>query len=197
MPWSEEAGVEQAQGWLVPEPIHTVLDVGPGAAFWPRRLGPVLDGAEWDAVEVWGPYVQRFQLRFTYRTVVVADVAYLDWSRLPEPLGGRAYDLVVLGDVLEHLRDLREVDRVLAEAKRWSRRVLLAGPVGVWPQGPQLGNPRGAHLVALDEGWWSSVASDARHHTWSPDRRHCTALLEVEPSTASWTDADGRAPGPR
>lgn len=89
----------------------TVLDVGAGQGKYRLLLAeyPVVD-----AVEIWQPYVDRFDLERLYRRVYVRDVREhvlsSDWT-------DAAYDVAILGDVLEHvpLADARNVlNRVYA-----------------------------------------------------------------------------------
>jgi hypothetical protein len=71
-----------------------ILDVGAGAAKY-RDLLIVCPNI--DAVEAHEPYVSKFCLRERYGQVHVADVLDLPGSFFAD------YDLVILGDVLEHL----------------------------------------------------------------------------------------------
>jgi hypothetical protein len=60
------------------------------------------------------------------------------------------WDLVILGDVLEHMTQpeaLAVVDQALAHADA----VLVVVPLGEWPQGPEEGNPLEAHVSTWDE----------------------------------------------
>lgn len=82
-------------------PITTiVLDVGPGMGKYAR----LLDGYAVDCLEVWEPYVERFSLRRKYRKTMTGDV--IDFHHFSD------YDLVILGDVLEHLSSIDGQDVV-------------------------------------------------------------------------------------
>lgn len=83
----------------------TVLDVGPGKG----KYATLLDEYTVDCLEVWEPYVGLFKLRAKYRTVLVGDV--IDFHHFSD------YQLVILGDVLEHLSSIDGqdvVDRIIA-----------------------------------------------------------------------------------
>lgn len=87
-----------------------VLDVGAGQGKYRELLGTYPDV---DACEIFEPYVDEHNLRSTYRKVHVCDV--YDLVRT-DRWDDRDYDLVIMGDVLEHLpRDRARyvVDRVL------------------------------------------------------------------------------------
>jgi hypothetical protein len=122
--------------------IRTVVDVGPGCGSWRIFLGPHMPASRWTAVEIHEPYVDRFLLAHHYQQVIVADVRDLD----PFPAG----DLVIFGDVLEHMpaADALAVwDR--ARASCW--RLVLGIPVRHYPQGEWEGNPHEAHITTWDD----------------------------------------------
>ena len=70
----------------------TVLDVGPGQGTYWELLHDHFTSM--DAVEIWPKYIEEFNLEAKYRKVYAADICGLD---IP------AYDIIILGDVLEHL----------------------------------------------------------------------------------------------
>jgi hypothetical protein len=74
-----------------------ILDVGAGQGKY-RELLPTYPNV--DACEVWEPYVDEHDLRSTYRDVHVCDVYELVRSNWWDD---RHYDLVIMGDVLEHI----------------------------------------------------------------------------------------------
>jgi hypothetical protein len=126
-----------------------VLDIGAGKGTYYDLMEPDL-GALWVALEVWGPYITRYHLSDRYRKVIVADVNYVDWKKLCQPVGG-AFDLVIMGDVYEHIS---EPDAIILWdlVRRHARHVLMSIPVidkvtGPYLQGPAFGNPYEAHLL--------------------------------------------------
>jgi hypothetical protein len=74
-----------------------VLDVGAGQGKYRLllRAYPNVDGCE-----IWEPTVEREQLRMLYRQVFVCDFVDLVTSTWWD---GGHYDLVIMGDVLEHM----------------------------------------------------------------------------------------------
>jgi hypothetical protein len=105
------------------------LDVGAGSGKFGTMLGK---GWAVDAVEIHGPNIERFGLRDLYREVFETDI--LDFL-----LGN--YDVVILGDVLEHLSigDAQELLRRLGHAF-----VLVAVPFN-YEQGSVGGNEHERH----------------------------------------------------
>ena len=120
MPSSVDEGKVEAIGLLnelgVLERTFYVLDVGAGMGTWYDRLAPLLPGAEWDAIEVWELWVERYNIRERYDRVFVEDARTIDTAKLHE-----SYDLVIYGDVLEHLTR----DDAVSTVRRLPGRVAL------------------------------------------------------------------------
>jgi SAM-dependent methyltransferase len=134
MPYSSTEGKEWMREQIDRLAPATVLDVGAGA-------GTYFDLAAqpwqfWMAVEVWQPYLARFDLAARYDGVIFGDVRTIAWPDI---------DLVIFGDVLEHL-SRADALMVWDDARKHSRHVLLSIPVVPYPQGAEEGNPHEAHL---------------------------------------------------
>lgn len=115
----------------------TVLDVGPGAGTYWDLLGES-PGMVLDAVEIFEPYIVRFDLATKYREVTLCDIRAYDWPTI--------YDYVILGDVLEHM--VKDDALLVWEQSRAHARkaVILSCPVFGYEQGTLEGNPAEAHL---------------------------------------------------
>lgn len=98
---------------LVPGTGKVALDVGAGDGGMRGLMvaAGVLCEATWLAVEAWAPFVSEFSLKDIYDNVIVADVRYLDWGKVP-PL-----DIAFFGNILEHMPndDARAVVTAAAE----------------------------------------------------------------------------------
>lgn len=81
-------------------PNGFVLDVGPGVGTYAKLLH---EYQNIDAVEIWEPYIEKYGLRVIYRNVYIANIVEFDFEW---------YDLVIMGDVLEHL-SVEEAEHVL------------------------------------------------------------------------------------
>ena len=90
---SFEQGKEFMAGWIRGrfEDGATCLDVGACDGNWWNRVGGFMT---MDAVEIWQPNVERHQLEQKYRRVWCMDVAELEYEY---------YDLIIFGDVIEHM----------------------------------------------------------------------------------------------
>jgi hypothetical protein len=119
----------------------SVLDVGPGQGTYSDLLRGCTPGASWSCVEIFAPYVQRFDLCRKYDVVYVADIRSFAWPG--------HFDVVILGDVLEHMV-LSDALSVWAAARAHASQVVLSIPIVEYPQGAQYGNEHEAHLQEWD-----------------------------------------------
>lgn len=102
MPSSVDEGKVEAIELLdklgVFEKTFYVLDVGAGMGTWHQWLSPLLPGAEWDAIEVWADWITRYKLTEKYDQVFRQDARKIHPTMMRD-----MYDLVIYGDVLEHM----------------------------------------------------------------------------------------------
>lgn len=105
-----------------------LLDVGACDGKW-RELLPEYT---MDAVEIFEPYARKLK---GYRNVFVMDVAELEYDW---------YDLVIFGDVVEHMT-VEQAQTVLEYAKGHCRDMVVAVP-WLYEQGEVDGNKWQAHL---------------------------------------------------
>lgn len=139
MPMSSAEGKdwtrERIRG-LSDEPI-TVLDIGPGVGTYAKLLaGPGL--ARITGIEIWEPYVRTYRLADHYDEIIVGDARDVDFPTV---------DVVVIGDVAEHMSEADAVrlwERAAAAARR---AVYLSIPIVHYPQGCIEDNPHEHHVV--------------------------------------------------
>ena len=74
-------------------PRTSILDVGPGRGKFAHILN---EYHKMDCLEIFEPFVEKYHLQQLYRQVIVEDIRNF---RFP----AETYDLVIMGDVLEHL----------------------------------------------------------------------------------------------
>ncbi len=121
---------------LQDDPV-TVLDIGPGVGTYAKLLaGPGV--RRLTGVEIWEPYVHTYRLREYYDNVIVGDAREVE---LPES------DVVILGDVAEHMSEADALalwDRAAVAARR---AVYLSIPIVHYPQGSIEDNPHEHHVV--------------------------------------------------
>jgi 2-polyprenyl-3-methyl-5-hydroxy-6-metoxy-1,4-benzoquinol methylase len=125
-----------------------ILDVGAGAGIYLDITRNALgDSVIVDAIEVWNPYIEYFNLRNRYNNVYELDVReFKDFN----------YDLVVFGDVLEHMSEedaLKVWKRVSTNAKY----AIISIPIIHYHQDAINGNPYEVHV---EEDWDSERVLD-------------------------------------
>lgn len=105
-----------------------ILDVGACDGIWQQLLPEYT----MDAVEIHGPNADRLH---GYRKVFRRDVDGLDYEH---------YDLIIFGDVIEHMA-VEKAQRVIEYARPRCREMIIAVPY-LYRQGPMYGNQWEAHL---------------------------------------------------
>lgn len=119
MPGSSPKGKIAILDWRKELPgVKTILDVGPGWGTYSKLLRNPEE--EWDAVEIFEPYIKKFKLHKYYNHIY--NVNIVDFTST------RQYDLVILGDVLEHLPK-EESLTVLKKIFSFSKYCLLSLPL--------------------------------------------------------------------
>jgi cyclopropane fatty-acyl-phospholipid synthase-like methyltransferase len=74
--------------------VHSILDIGAGSGTYADYLKENNYNCYIDAVEIWQPYIDKFNLASKYKNVYKVDVRdHRDFT----------YDLVIFGDILEHM----------------------------------------------------------------------------------------------
>lgn len=150
MPSSSTEGKVWIRGHFLRVRPQTILDVGVGQGTYADLLrdDPLRVGSnywpEMHGVEVWTPYVERFELNRKYDYLTLADARQF----LPH-LVERDYqcDAVILGDVVEHMTQEEGVDLWKSAITISRELVVMSLPIVHYPQGHEEGNPYEAHVV--------------------------------------------------
>ena len=138
----------------------SVLDIGPGVGTYAKLLRD-LPLAGIVGLEAWEPYVSTYRLTDHYDEIVIGDA-----RTTPLPPA----DVVILGDVVEHMTRAEGVElwRRCAVAAR--RAVYLSIPIVHYPQDEIEGNPFEIHV---EEDW-----------------SHADVLATFEGIGATWTGTE-------
>lgn len=131
---SYDIGKTEAVKWIFEHYSRgsTCLDVGACDGKWFALLS---DCMIMDAVEVWGPYIAKHHLREKYRQVFNCSIQELQYNH---------YDLILFGDVLEHMT-VEDARQVVAYAYPRCRDMLIAVPF-LYKQGAKNKNPYEVHI---------------------------------------------------
>ncbi|WP_018385269.1 class I SAM-dependent methyltransferase [Wenjunlia vitaminophila] len=128
----------------------TVTDIGPGEGTYARLFRSEHEGVWWTGVEIHKPYLRKYRLRSTKTRVMYDELHVLDARDAPDHLYHR--DLVIAGDVLEHMPRTDAVDLLSRIEAAGAWHILVSVPIVRSEQGPVDGNPHEAHV-----------------HQWDPD----------------------------
>lgn len=110
----------------------TCLDVGACDGKWSDLLGDYLT---MDAVEIFEPNVSFHNLRQKYRQVWCRDILDVEYD---------FYDLIIFGDVIEHMTTYK-AQKVLEYARTRCKDMIIGVPYQ-YKQGVLYGNPHEVHL---------------------------------------------------
>lgn len=114
----------------------TILDVGAGDGGYAKLIKPILPDSKIDGIEVWEPYIKEYNLESLYDNVIQVDVReHEDFN----------YDLVIFGDVLEHMSEADAL-AVWEKASKQAKWGIISIPIIHCPQGDVGGNPYEIHV---------------------------------------------------
>lgn len=119
--------------------VGRFLDIGAGNGKFGRLLQLLHPSSERIAVEIERDYIDGFDLAAIYTEVLHMDAAGLIEARLED-----TFDLVILGDCLEHMR--KSVGSDLLSFLIYRSRYILAIYPERYPQGPWQGYRSEAHI---------------------------------------------------
>lgn len=127
-------GKKESVDWVMRnfERGSTCLDVGVCDGKWSYYLGDYL---KMDGIEIYEPNIRRYQLETKYNKVILGDIKDFKYD---------FYDLIIFGDVLEHLT-VRDAQTVLEYATPRCKNYLVAVPF-MWHNRSNYGNPWEVHL---------------------------------------------------
>lgn len=126
MPWScTNNGLPALLDWINANNISTVLDIGAGAGKYGLEIREHCPNVTTiDAIEIFPEYRQMFDLDRIYDSVTIADARHI--TSFP-------YDLVVLGDVIEHMQRSDAI-AMWSNIAASARYAYIAMPIGICEQ---------------------------------------------------------------
>jgi len=105
-----------------------VVDAGSGGGEYGEMIASCLEGCTVIGVEIYEPYLEHFpSLTNCYSKMIIGDIRNIIHE---EEIYG---DLIIFGDVLEHLPK-KDVHPLLREAIKKFRYILISTPIGFTPQ---------------------------------------------------------------
>jgi predicted TPR repeat methyltransferase len=144
MPFSSGIGKEETLRWVKEKAstISKVLDIGAGSGTYAKMLKihhKVLTECYWIGLEVWEPYIEKFDLKSLYDLIINQDARKINWAEIGN------VDITFAGDVLEHMTKdeaIILVDQILDHSKY----LVISIPTMIYHQGEAHGNPYEVHV---------------------------------------------------
>ncbi len=138
MPFSTTIFKQQILEFITKSANNTdvkILDIGAGCGTYADLLSPQFTNI--DAMEVFFPYVEQYNLREKYKNVFIENVMHtsVDFSQ---------YDFIILGDILEHL-NLNDSRSLIQKLLNTSAELIITVPFNA-PQGTVNENVHEIHL---------------------------------------------------
>jgi SAM-dependent methyltransferase len=142
----------ESRGWVIRKirqnKVTSILDVGAGSGTYFNALKKNgYTRAHIDAIEVWNPYIEEFNLKNKYDNVYQEDVR--DWNDFN-------YDLVIFGDILEHMSKDEAIE-VWDKVSKSAKYAVISIPIIHYHQGEINGNPYERHVK---DDWTHSEVID-------------------------------------
>lgn len=159
MPASSFIGKKTTKNWFLRRnDIKKIIDIGCGeGTYWNLLEKDTKDKNiyKWIGVDVWEPYIDRFQLFSKYDDVIIGDVREI---ALPDG------DCYIFGDVLEHMTK-EEAKKVIASIPK-DKHLIISIPLGEYIQGAIEGNPYEEHKSYWNYEEVYALADWTETHTW-------------------------------
>lgn len=127
----------------------TVTDIGPGEGTYAKLFRPVYEGVWWTGIEIHKPYVAKYKLKSSKARKMYDEIHVEDARESEAHLFHR--DLVICGDVLEHMPPEGAVTLLARiadgpEDAEGAWNILVSLPIVESTQGEVDGNPHEAHV---------------------------------------------------
>lgn len=175
MSFSLKSGKAETLAWFQHNEsnITTVVDIGPGSGTYINLIkeeAKCCVNATWIGVEIWKPYIEKFQLESRYNKILNQDIRTVNWSNLSP-------DVVIAGDVLEHMTKddaVALVNQILTVAKT----LIISIPIRYMPQDEHAyENPHEAHIK--DDWSHDEVMATWGHYIFDSYRKSQKSKLGV------------------
>lgn len=155
MPSSHPEGRDWVAERIAATTAPIILDVGCGLGTYSDLARHLRPDARWIGLDIFAPYVERYDLLNKYDEVVITDLRSYVLPSAPV--------VILAGDVLEHL-PREDAEHFLRSTAPVAREVMVSVPIIEYPQGELEGNIHETHLY--DWGFDEMAAQLPGCETW-------------------------------
>lgn len=159
----------------------SVLDIGIGFGKWGFLLREYLEvwqgrynKTEWrikiDGIEIFEPYILDTH-RLLYDHIFIGNA-----QTVIDDVG--SYDLIIVGDILEHLYK-NEALSLIEKIMKKGKMIVINIPLGIWPQEEMFNNPHEKHISSWSIGDFEAYDVISHHVFHLIDGREFL-LLEIK-----------------
>lgn len=136
MPSSDTENKHIVKQWYQEINPNITVDIGIGKGTYAKlcKKKPT-----WIGVEIFAPYVEKYNLHELYDDIIIGDIRYIDLQRITRP------DLVIIGDVLEHMEKHQAIS-VIQHLKEFTDNIIISVPMLHRHQEPKYGNIYETHI---------------------------------------------------
>lgn len=114
---------------------YNVLDVGVGSGTYSNLYRSLIPGM-WTGVEIWEPYIEKYNLKDKYDILIRNDIRQMSFEK---------YDIAFLGDVVEHMTKDEAISTIFNLLEHVTF-IFISIPIIPYPQGEYDSNPYEAHV---------------------------------------------------
>lgn len=135
---SSKHGKVETYNWILAnkDSINTILDIGVGSGTYFNLLSPIKQ-FNWTGVEAWNEYIVKFNIKEKYNTIHNVDIREFNWDTV--------YDLIIAGDVLEHMSK-QDAIKLVDTALTHTKTLIISIPIVHMPQEEINNNPFEVHV---------------------------------------------------
>lgn len=135
---SSKQGKPETLKWIADnkDNINSILDIGAGSGTYYKLLSTIKP-FKWSAIEAWKSYIEEFNLKKMYDIVYNEDVRNFEWRE--------NYDLVIAGDVLEHMNKA-DAEILVEKILNHADTLIISIPITHMPQEAINDNPFEFHV---------------------------------------------------
>jgi predicted TPR repeat methyltransferase len=141
MAYSDKRGKTTIKEWVSKiSNVNKILDIGVGAGTYRELFQDTsLNNSHWTGIEVWKPFIEKFDLEKKYNRIVCEDARTINYKDLDQ------FDICFAGDVLEHMTK-EEAQHLINKLLESCRHIIISIPIIHYPQGAKFKNPYERHV---------------------------------------------------